>query len=254
MLLRLLLLMQVLLQMLLVELELELELKLVLLLTPQMLPPLTPPLEYLAHCGWNGGRRRRWQRRWKDGEDWRLARDGGWAGGRVGRVGAGHVGQAARRRRGYGAQANRRLRNGRRDGWRRWRRRRWWRLRVGEVENGACLRSGRVGGAGGAGLPPGAHLRHETQNCGEHVGNEWGGGQLDGSLYLRGHPPEQEGTDGWNHLDPTRVKRWEVAIVPGGRESGSQTTWLKTKLRLVRGEEGRVLAGSGAPPPNKEEL
>ena len=79
------------------------------------------------------------------------------------------------------------------------------------------------------------------------------GGQQQGSLYLRGHPPDQEGKDGWNHLDPTRVKRWEVAVVPGGRESGSQMTWLKTKLRMVRGEEGRVLAGI-APPPDKEEL
>ena len=74
-----------------------------------------------------------------------------------------------------------------------------------------------------------------------------GGQQQQGSLYLRGHLPN---ADSANWLDPCSVVKWEVAVVPGGRQAGTQTVWVKApKLRLVRGFEGaRLAAESGAPP------
>lgn len=63
-----------------------------------------------------------------------------------------------------------------------------------------------------------------------------GGGN--GALYLRGVLPK---TDSSNHLDPTNVKRWEVAVAVGGR--GGTTNWIKApKVRFVRGSEGARLA------------
>ena len=73
------------------------------------------------------------------------------------------------------------------------------------------------------------------------------GGKGRGNLYLRGQLPNKEKVA--NYLDPVNALRWEVAVVPHGRDSGAQTKWLKTKLRFVRGAEGASLAARASPPP-----
>ena len=60
-----------------------------------------------------------------------------------------------------------------------------------------------------------------------------------GALYMRGHLPL---SDSPNYLDPVHVARWEVAVVPGGKQAGMPTKWVRAKrLRLVRGAEGAAI-------------
>ena len=72
------------------------------------------------------------------------------------------------------------------------------------------------------------------QIVGGAAGSQGASGESkNGAFYLRGHLPEASRSS--NYLDPASVKRWEVAVVPGGRGGGAQTKWIRApKLRVVR--------------------